>query len=101
MRSQPFWACGYRLQLWLHQKLSSNDSFLFAVTLNVLNLKEDRFTSLSWGLKYDGKTIFSQMSISLNLYFMLMKQEKGECVRSSGLIKKIVSLRWSFLLHIQ
>ena len=58
LESQPFWACGYRMQLSLRQRLNYDDKFFVTVVLKVLNLKKDDFTSLIWLLKYKNQSIF-------------------------------------------
>ena len=59
VQSQPFWACGYQMQLSLHRKSGINNNFCVSVTLGILSLKEGGFTCLIWDLQYNGKTIFS------------------------------------------
>lgn len=58
LHSQPFWACGYRMQLSLRRKFNYDDEFFVVITLKILSLKEGGFTSVDWNLKYKGLSIF-------------------------------------------
>jgi hypothetical protein len=55
--SEPFWACGYKMQLSLLQKTNYADEFFVVITLKILSLKEGGFTSVEWHIRYNGKNI--------------------------------------------